>query len=418
LDGSLTKFIDKIGGEYSGKLSRDYEVSRLLKSKQGTEKIQVFNVDDISQISSGNVVDSKRKILESLSVNTLEDAYNKLLDSFSREGKMVKVGEPKLKEGNLKDLPFVKFYEKDGGYYLTSSLIIACYKNICNASIHRIMMLNDKEAAVRIVPRHLYYLYKEALKNNEILPVSVIIGIHPAIILAASSSPQLGYFELNAAANILGNLEIYNSPIHKNPIPLGAAAIIEGFITEKQVDEGPFVEAMGGYDKIRKQPVLKAEKVYLNSDETTHVILPGGYEHAMLMGFPREASIYNAVSKVVPKVHGVHLTLNSGGWLHAIISIDKNHDGDSKNAILAAFSAHPSLKHVIVVDPDVNIYDINDVEWAIATRFQADRDLIIINNARGSTLDPSAKDGLTSKIGIDATKPLNAGFEYERAKIP
>ena len=418
MDGSLTKFIDKIGGEYSGKLSRDYEVSRLLKSKQGTEKIQVFNVDDISQISSGNVVDSKRKILESLSVNTLEDAYNKLLDSFSREGKMVKVGEPKLKEGNLKDLPFVKFYEKDGGYYLTSSLIIACYKNICNASIHRIMMLNDKEAAVRIVPRHLYYLYNEALKNNEILPVSVIIGIHPAIILAASSSPQLGYFELNAAANILGNLEIYNSPIHKNPIPLGAAAIIEGFITEKQVDEGPFVEAMGGYDKIRKQPVLKAEKVYLNSDETTHVILPGGYEHAMLMGFPREASIYNAVSKVVPKVHGVHLTLNSGGWLHAIISIDKNHDGDSKNAILAAFSAHPSLKHVIVVDPDVNIYDINDVEWAIATRFQADRDLIIINNARGSTLDPSAKDGLTSKIGIDATKPLNAGFEYERAKIP
>jgi UbiD family decarboxylase len=418
LDGSLTKFIDKIGGEYSGKLSRDYEVSRLLKSKQGTEKIQVFNVDDISQISSGNVVDSKRKILESLSVNTLEDAYNKLLDSFSREGKIVKVGEPKLKEGNLKDLPFVKFYEKDGGYYLTSSLIIACYKNICNASIHRIMMLNDKEAAVRIVPRHLYYLYNEALKNNEILPVSVIIGIHPAIILAASSSPQLGYFELNAAANILGNLEIYNSPIHKNPIPLGAAAIIEGFITEKQVDEGPFVEAMGGYDKIRKQPVLKAEKVYLNSDETTHVILPGGYEHAMLMGFPREASIYNAVSKVVPKVHGVHLTLNSGGWLHAIISIDKNHDGDSKNAILAAFSAHPSLKHVIVVDPDVNIYDINDVEWAIATRFQADRDLIIINNARGSTLDPSAKDGLTSKMGIDATKPLNAGFEYERAKIP
>ncbi|MGC8573186.1 MAG: UbiD family decarboxylase [Caldisphaera sp.] len=418
MDGSLTKFIDKIGGEYSGKLSRDYEVSRLLKSKQGTEKIQVFNVDDISQISSGNVVDSKRKILESLSVNTLEDAYNKLLDSFSREGKIVKVGEPKLKEGNLKDLPFVKFYEKDGGYYLTSSLIIACYKNICNASIHRIMMLNDKEAAVRIVPRHLYYLYNEALKNNEILPVSVIIGIHPAIILAASSSPQLGYFELNAAANILGNLEIYNSPIHKNPIPLGAAAIIEGFITEKQVDEGPFVEAMGGYDKIRKQPVLKAEKVYLNSDETTHVILPGGYEHAMLMGFPREASIYNAVSKVVPKVHGVHLTLNSGGWLHAIISIDKNHDGDSKNAILAAFSAHPSLKHVIVVDPDVNIYDINDVEWAIATRFQADRDLIIINNARGSTLDPSAKDGLTSKMGIDATKPLNAGFEYERAKIP
>jgi len=418
LDGSLTKFIDKIGSEYCGKLSRDYGVSRLLKFKQGNEKIQLFNVDGINQMSSGNVVDSKKKVLESLSSNSLEEAYNKLLDSFSKEGKLIKVGEPKLKEGNLKDLPFVKFYEKDGGYYLTSSLIIACYRKICNASIHRIMMLNEKEAAVRIVPRHLYYLYKEALKNNESLPVSVIIGVHPAIVLASSSSPQLGYFELNAAANILGNLEIYDSPIHKNPIPLGAGAIIEGFLTDKQVNEGPFVEAMGGYDIIRKQPVLMAEKVYINIDETTHVILPGGYEHAMLMGFPREASIYNAVSKVVPKVHGVYLTLSSGGWLHAIISIEKNHDGDSKNAILAAFSAHPSLKHVVVVDPDVNIYDINDVEWAIATRFQADKGLVIINNARGSTLDPSSKDGLTSKMGIDATKPLNAGFEYERAKIP
>ncbi len=418
MDGSLTKFIDEVGSEYCGKLSKEFEVSRILKNKQGSKIVQTFHVENIKQMSSGNIVDSKDKILKALHVNKVEEAYNKLLDSFSKKGEFRFIGEPKLKEGNLKDLPFVKFYEKDGGYYLTSSLIISCYKGICNASIHRIMLLNEKEAVVRIVPRHLYYLYNEALKQGEMLPVTVVIGVHPSIILASSHSPPLGYFELEAASNILGGLEVFSSPIHKNPIPIGAGAIIEGFISEKMTDEGPFVEAMGGYDKVRKQPILIANKVYINPDETTHIILPGGYEHAILMGFPREASIYNAVSKVVPKVHGVNLTYNSGGWLHAIISIEKNHDGDAKNAILAAFAAHPSVKHVIVVDSDINVYDINDVEWAIATRFQADKDLIVITNARGSTLDPSAKDGLTSKMGIDATKPINGGIEFERAKIP
>ncbi|MEM4962262.1 MAG: UbiD family decarboxylase, partial [Acidilobaceae archaeon] len=112
------------------------------------------------------------------------------------------------------------------------------------------------------------------------------------------------------------------------------------------------------------------------------------------------------------------LTPASGGWLHAVISIDKRHEGDGKNAILAAFAAHPSLKHVVVVNSDIDPDDLGQVEWAIATRFQADKDLIIIRNVRGSTLDPSSKDGLTAKMGLDATKPINAGLEFERGRIP
>jgi UbiD family decarboxylase len=139
------------------------------------------------------------------------------------------------------------------------------------------------------------------------------------------------------------------------------------------------------------------------------------------MGLPHEVLIWEAVSKVVPKVYAVNLSHGGSGWLHAIISIEKQLDGDGKNALLAAFAAHPSLKHAVVVDSDINVFDINDVEWAIATRFQASEDLIVISNARGSTLDSSAdqETGLTTKMGIDATRPFNKPKEkFERAKIP
>ncbi|RLI41204.1 UbiD family decarboxylase, partial [Candidatus Bathyarchaeota archaeon] len=140
-----------------------------------------------------------------------------------------------------------------------------------------------------------------------------------------------------------------------------------------------------------------------------------------LMGLPREAAIYEAVSKVVPKVKAVNLSVGGCGWLHAIISIEKQSEGDGKSALIAAFAAHPSLKHAVIVDSDINVFDLSEVEWALALRFQASEDLLVISNVRGSTLDPSAdqSQGLTSKMGIDATRPLKVPREnFERAGIP
>jgi UbiD family decarboxylase len=131
--------------------------------------------------------------------------------------------------------------------------------------------------------------------------------------------------------------------------------------------------------------------------------------------------IWEAVSKVVPKVHAVNLSVGGSGWLHAVISVEKQLDGDGKNVLLAAFAAHPSLKHAVVVDPDIDVLDISNVEWAIATRFQASKDLIVVKNVRGSTLDSSAdqETGLTTKVGVDATRPFAKPKEkFERARIP
>jgi UbiD family decarboxylase len=201
-----------------------------------------------------------------------------------------------------------------------------------------------------------------------------------------------------------------------------AELVLEGRISAvKEEAEGPFVDITGTYDVQRKQPIVDVVGVLHREDYVYHALLSSGMEHLILMGLPHEVLIWDAVSKVVPRVYAVNLSRGGSGWLHAIISIEKHVDGDGKNALLAAFAAHPSLKHAVVVDSGINVFDVSDVEWALATRFQGSEDLIVVRNVRGSTLDPSADQDrlLTSKVGFDATRPLSKPKEkFERAKIP
>jgi len=419
--GSMLEFLDVVDVErIDGTLSRDFEVARVIREWQGRGPVIVYRVEGCPQDSASNLVDLRFKLYKALGVGSDEEAYLKILDAMSSPARPSVVGAPRLREaeGGLMEVPAVRFYEKEAGLYLSSAIFIACYDGVCNASIHRVLVKDKRVGVVRVVPRHLWELYLRAKSRGQDLPVSVVIGVHPAIMVAAASSPRFGVFEVDVASKLLGNLWVYESPVHGNPVPLGSAVVIEGLLSRDMAEEGPYVDVIGTYDRVRNQPVLKVLKVYLDVNELTHVILSGGLEASLLIGFTREAAIWEAVSKVVARVHKVRLTPASGGWLHAIISIDKRHEGDAKNAIMAAFAAHPSLKHVIVVDSDIDPDDPSQVEWAIATRFQADEDLVIVRNVRGSTLDPSSRDGLTAKMGIDATKPLNAGIEYEKPRIP
>ncbi len=419
--GSMLEFLDVVDVErIGGTLSRDFEVARVIREWQGRGPVIVYRVEGCPQDSASNLVDLRFKLYKALGVGSDEEAYLKILDAMSSPARPSVVGAPRLREaeGGLMEVPAVRFYEKEAGLYLSSAIFIACYDGVCNASIHRVLVKDKRVGVVRVVPRHLWELYLRAKSRGQDLPVSVVIGVHPAIMVAAASSPRFGVFEVDVASKLLGNLWVYESPVHGNPVPLGSAVVIEGLLSRDMAEEGPYVDVIGTYDRVRNQPVLKVLKVYLDVNELTHVILSGGLEASLLIGFTRETAIWEAVSKVVARVHKVRLTPASGGWLHAIISIDKRHEGDAKNAIMAAFAAHPSLKHVIVVDSDIDPDDPSQVEWAIATRFQADEDLVIVRNVRGSTLDPSSRDGLTAKMGIDATKPLNAGIEYEKPRIP
>jgi UbiD family decarboxylase len=139
------------------------------------------------------------------------------------------------------------------------------------------------------------------------------------------------------------------------------------------------------------------------------------------MGMPREPTIFASVSQAC-RCTGVYITPGGASWLHAVVQIEKQREEDGQAAIVAAFQGHRSLKHVIVVDTDVNIFDSADVEWAIATRFQADHDLVVLADQPSSSLDPSATKvpghkTRTAKMGLDATAPLGeARREYERAR--
>lgn len=403
-------------------ISKSLEITKyLLKYK--TKPVLFKDVDGWEVV--GNLWSTRERIAEYLGIkkedilHVMEYAMDNLHDY-----KLIEKAEfmkNKTEDFSLKELPIPKYYPKDGGEYFTSAVVIAKdEKGFVNMSFHRIMVIDDNRAAIRVVPRHLYAMWKEKAERGEELDVRIIVGNPIYVLLAAATSVEYGKSELNIASAIKEKtlrspLEVVN--VNGIEVPAESEFVFEAKILPELTDEGPFVDITGTYDYVRKQPVVVFERMYHVDNPIFHALLPGGYEHYMLMGLPKEPQIYKSVKRVVPKVHGVRLTEGGCMWLHAVVSITKQHDGDGKNAILAAFAGHPSLKHVVVVDEDVNIYDDREVEWAIATRFQADRDLMVIPNARGSSLDPSANKSLTAKWGIDATKPLDKKEEFERAKL-
>jgi UbiD family decarboxylase len=314
----------------------------------------------------------------------------------------------KKKRVNLFDLPIIKYFPKDRSRYVTGGVVIA-KKDHFNASIHRMMLLDEKSFAVRLVaPRHTYLMWREAVENGEELKVAVCIGVHPLFLLASATRVGVGE-EFGYASKLMGTLTLYRKGEMLVP---DSEIVLFGRITAETADEGPFVDITGTYDEIRKEPVLEIDEFYAKDDFIYYSITPGGMEHRILMGVPYEPIIYRFVSNVC-KVKNVATTPGSRNYFHAIVQIEKKTEGDAKNAILAALSANPSLKGVIIVDDDIDIFSYEDVDYAIATRFQADRDFVIVKGARGSSLDPSAEE-TTAKWGIDATKPLKRAKEFER----
>ena len=315
-----------------------------------------------------------------------------------------------------KYIPMINFYGDKK--YVTSSIIIVKFpdENRQNMSFHRLMYLGANKFAIRIVPqRHLDKAYLNAMEHDIELEIAIVCGVHPAIEICASfSAPQLD--ELSLASTFLKDLKIFRLS-NGLLVPFKAEFVFEGRITKEMADEGPFVDLTGTADIIRSQPILEIDKLYFKNNPIFRTILPGAQEHKILMGVPQEPRMFTFISNTVSTVKNVILTTGGNSWFHAVVQIKKRTEGDAKNTILAALAAHPSLKRVIVVDEDINIYDSDDVEWAVATRVQPDKDILLIPNSKGSSLDPSSKNSITCKWGIDATKPLENNEGYNRVEF-
>jgi 2,5-furandicarboxylate decarboxylase 1 len=326
---------------------------------------------------------------------------------------------------NLNDLPVVTHFEKDPGPFITSSVVFAKdhEKGNQNQSTHRLLRLDERHMVIRIVEgRHLHKCFSYARDHGEDLKVAISIGMHPAVSIAAAYQAAYGVDEMLIANSLLGGkLALARTSYSQLNVPSHAEIVLEGRILKDRTHDEWMVEMLRTYDFKRRQPVFELEKIKFRDNAVYHDILPGYAEHRLLMGLPVEAKIFDYIKDVVPTIQAVHLTDGGSNWLAAVIQIKKRLEGEPKNALMAAFSAHPSLKMATVVDDDIDPTNPVAVEYAIATRCQADRDFIIIPDAKGSSLDPSSDQVnlLTTKVGMDATASLLKPKErFEVARIP
>ena len=170
----------------------------------------------------------------------------------------------------------------------------------------------------------------------------------------------------------------------------------------------PYVDITGTVDGVRSEPVIVVDSIHHAKNPIMHVLIPGFAEHRNIMGLPRAPAIKDAVNQVTECVD-VFLSEGGCGWLSAVVAIEPSSEGDAVRAIRAAFDGHPSMKQVTIVNSDIDVTDPVNVEWAMMTRWQPDRDTVTLSNQKGSSLDPSRnEDGRTAKIGFDATLPLGS----------
>jgi UbiD family decarboxylase len=324
-----------------------------------------------------------------------------------------------VKNPDLNKLPILFHLDGDGGRY--GSATVCTIKDPDtgrNVSYHRLMQIGKNRFTARLISKRQTRTTYDKIKGD--LEIAVCIGNSVAVMVAASLGPPSGVDEF-AIANTLDKTDLVRCITKDLEVPADSEIVIEGRLTKDLDKEGPFVDLTETRDFVRQEPVFVVDCITYRKDALYQALIPGRFEHKTLMGMPKEPTIYDEVSKVC-ECKNVLVTMGGGSWLHGIVQIKKKYNEDGKKAIEAAFKGHKSMKHVIIIDDNVDIYNPNAVEWAIATRFQGDKDLVVKPFQPGSSLDPSSKQdpgkkALTCKVGVDATIPFDVDKKkYEIVK--
>ncbi|MDD5628514.1 MAG: UbiD family decarboxylase [Elusimicrobia bacterium] len=314
-------------------------------------------------------------------------------------------GEVEVPRRDWGRLPFLTYYKGDGGPYLTAGVWVVKDPVLgVNACYHRLMRTGPARGTVRVVENR---GTDTALKRcGGKLDAAICVSAPMHVLFAAALSPAPDVSELDLAAN-LGPVRLARCQTVDLEIPEDCEMVIEGRFTGERGPEGPFVDITGTMDFVRRQPVFEVLRVACRRDPVHYTIVPGRSDHKTLMGIPKELDIFREAGRAC-RVLDVRITPGGCSWLHAVLKIDKRGPTDGRRALEAAFRAHKSLKHCVVVDRDVDIADPAEVEWALATRFQGDTDILLLKDQPASSLDPSARHvaggkSRSAKLGLDAT---------------
>jgi 2,5-furandicarboxylate decarboxylase 1 len=390
-------------------VSTEYEIANVLNTLR--ERPTLFENVKGSEFQVFGGITSSRDIIAKGLGTIKEQLLARLVEALRAPVKPTLVDDGPCQEvvetePDLSMLPMLMHLPGDGGRYATATCsVIKDPETGRNMSYHRLMFRGGNRFTARLIPKRQTRTTYDRLDGD--LEMAVCIGNSIPVMVAASLGPESGVDELSIA-NSLGDTPLVKCRTKNLEVPAESEFVLEGRLTREVDSEGPFVDLTETRDFERREPVFVVDCLTHRRDALYQVLLPGRMEHKILMGMPKEPTIFDEVSKVCDCKNAL-VTMGGGSWLHGVVQISKRHTDDSKKAIQAAFDGHKSMKHVVVVDEDVDIFDSEAIEWAIATRFQADKDTIILENQPGSSLDPSGdhsgKKTLTTKVGLDATVP-------------
>ena len=333
--------------------------------------------------------------------------------------KVIKRGE----QADLYELPVVRHHAMDPAPYIDMTPVMKDPEGgFYNVAFLRNMVRGPRRLGIHMSPRHNWQIHRKNEEKNRPTPVAIVVSHHPAFYLGALNVSPFGVDDYARIGAIMGEpLKLTASETWGNDflVPADAEMIIEGHVLPgvKEV-EGPFGEFTGYYGPQRLRPVIEVTAITHRRDAIFQHIFTGHRDTWVLGGIPKEGSLFNLIRGVVPTTRAVHFPISGCCRFNCYISIDKKIDGETKQAALAALGGCDFVKHVVVVDADINIYNEEEVMWAVATRVQADQDVDIIKNVKGNTLDPSQTDNImTAKMIIDATRPVQRPFEA-RVEVP
>jgi UbiD family decarboxylase len=325
------------------------------------------------------------------------------------------------KELDAGALPISRHYEKDAGRYIGSGILVCkdLETGVRNLSYQRMQLKAPNRFGASLHSRgHIWEHLQRCAARKQPLEVAVVIGCHPAINLAAGAKVAMDVDEFDVAGALLGRpVELVKCKTIDVEVPAEAEFVLEGeILTDVLEDEGPYGEYTGYSTDRSTRNVFVVKAITSRRQPIFHDIIPGySAEHLLLGRSAKEAHVHMRLKEMVPNLKALNFP-KSGTHFHAYMSMKKTADGQPRHALMLLLGLDPYLKFVVAVDEDVNVFDEEEVLWAIATRFQADTDMFMVPQVFCNRLDPSSRDGMSAKLALDATAPLT--WDVERAVVP
>ena len=415
-------------------VSIEYDVMALVLEYERRHRYPVLvfeRVDGYDMPIVANIVASRRALAFALGVpeSALATEYARRIKEHI---KPVVVTEPPFRHRvvtgdavNLSSLPIPLYFPGDAGRYLTAGMLVARdpETGVETEGYHRFQLKGRNRMGVSLHSRRRMFEYqRRAEARGEPLPCAVVLGLHPLLSMGslAYPPPEVGKFEV--VGGLFGEpLQVAACATIDLHVPAAAEIVIEGEILPNvREPEGPFGEFTGYFSRRSTEHVFVARALALRERAWFQSIGSGrAGDHITTLGLIREAEILNALARVIPNVKAVHVPLSGTSAFTAYVSIRQGRPGEAKHVIPIALGVDHYVKLVIVVDDDIDVFDESDVLWAVATRMQPDRDLVVISGSLGALLDPSADEhGVTAKLGIDATRPFGEPFAEKLVMSP